>query len=187
MVVTELASRLQEAAIANYHLTGIGKMAAPALSPEWRLESRLQTEITKIELRDDVIILAKPQTMMNASGEAVSKIMQLYKIAPADVWVIFDDLDMPFGKLRIRAEGQSGSGHQGVTSIIARIGPRFRRVKVGISLNDRAQEPSEIYVLRPFNADETPQLTRLIQAAAQAIQDQLTLPAPSDNTVNLIP
>ena len=90
--------------------------------------------------------------MMNLSGEAVQRLMQFYKIAPADVWAVFDDVDVPFGRLRLRAGGGTSGGHQGVNSLIRHIGPDFLRARVGISLNDRTRESSEEYVLKPFNS-----------------------------------
>lgn len=186
MVIDELAKNLQQSAVGEYHANGAGKIAMPNTTPDWKNEARLQAEIAKIEFTDDKIILAKPQTMMNGSGNAIQRIMQFYKIAPADVWVIFDDVDLPFGRLRLRTSGQSGSGHQGVNSTIANIGSKFVRVKVGISMNDRATEPSEVYVLRQFNETEQPQIPKLVGEAAHIVKAQLKLEAPEDTTFSLL-
>ncbi|HEY2004666.1 MAG TPA: aminoacyl-tRNA hydrolase, partial [Candidatus Saccharimonadia bacterium] len=123
---------------------------ATALSAAWKSESKLKSETAIAELAEEKVILAKPQTFMNLSGEAVQRIMQFYKISPANVWVVFDDVDVPFGRLRLRIGGSS-SGHQGIKSVIQHIGPDFIRARVGISLNDRTKESSEEYVLKPFN------------------------------------
>jgi PTH1 family peptidyl-tRNA hydrolase len=112
--------------------------------------------------------------------------MQKYRSQPADVWVIFDDVDVPFGRLRLRTGGQSGSGHQGVNSIIDHMGTNFVRVKVGISLNDRSKEPSEVYVLKPFTEAEQVHLPVLVPAAADIIGEQLRAGSPEDKTYDLI-
>jgi peptidyl-tRNA hydrolase, PTH1 family len=168
----------------------IGFMVADQLAAnqeaKWKPAPKFNAEIATIELGDTKIILAKPQTMMNLSGESIQRIMQFYKIAPADVWVLFDDVDVPFGRLRLRANGTSGGGHQGVNSTIQHVGTGFARVRIGISLNDRTVEPSEVYVLRPFNPREQKALPALVTKAARVILDQLTADHPEDTTFDLL-
>jgi len=82
--------------------------------------------------------------------------------------------------------GGTGSGHQGVNSAIAHIGPNFVRVKLGISLNDRAVEPSEVYVLQPFNPDERKQLPTVIDHAAVILAQQIATEAPTETTFDLL-
>ena len=85
------------------------------------------------EVADTRIVLAKPQTFMNLSGEAVSALVRRYKLSAQDILVVCDDLDLPLGKIRIREKGSSG-GHNGLKSIIARLGTQdFPRIRVGIS------------------------------------------------------
>jgi peptidyl-tRNA hydrolase, PTH1 family len=169
----------------------IGFMVADQLAAgqeaKWKPAPKFNAETATIELGDTKIILAKPQTMMNLSGEAIQRIMQFYKIAPADVWVLFDDVDVEFGRLRLRAGGGSGGGHQGAGSTIQHIGTGFVRVRIGISLNDRAVEPSEVYVLRPFNPQEQKALPALVTKAARVILDQLTADQREDTTFDLLP
>ena len=181
MVAGELLRQFQSApaGVANSEIYGL-KIS------DWSSNIKLQAEIAKVELPDNTVTLAKPQTMMNLSGESIQRLMQFYKIAPANVWVIFDDVDVPFGRLRLRTTGGSG-GHQGLDSTIAHIGPNFVRVRVGISLNDRSTEPSEIYVLRPFNPEEQTHLPQVITAAAKVIQAQIQLESPEDSTFDLLP
>ncbi len=165
----------------------IGFMVVDALTSltNWKTDPKLKSAIAQTELAGESVILAKPTTMMNLSGEAAQRIMQHYKMTPSNLWVVFDDLDTPFGRLRIRTGGSS-SGHQGVSSLIHHIGPDFVRFKVGISLNDRAQEPSQIYVLRPFTSDEQPQLPTIINAATDLITRQLQLDQPTQATFDLL-
>ena len=152
---------------------------------QWSTDTKHKAEIATITQNGEKILLVKPQTMMNLSGEAIGSLMRFYKLSGSDVWLVFDDVDVPFGKLRLRVTGSAG-GHQGVRSAIAHIGPDFTRVRIGISLNDRSREPSEIYVLKPFNPDEREQLPGIIHAAAQTIQDQLSTASPEEITISLL-
>ncbi|TYO96970.1 aminoacyl-tRNA hydrolase [Desulfallas thermosapovorans] len=106
-----------------------------------RLAKRLETPVDRIffnslvgqgVLAGEKIILAKPQTYMNLSGQAVVALLNWYKLAPADLIVIYDDLDLPPGRLRIRDRGSAG-GHRGMASIISLLGTGdFIRVRIGI-------------------------------------------------------
>jgi PTH1 family peptidyl-tRNA hydrolase len=122
--------------------------------------------------------------MMNLSGFAIGAASHFYKVSPQDTWVIFDDLDVPFGKLRVRSNGTSG-GHQGVASTINAIGTGFMRARMGISMNNRAVEPSEVYVLAPFNAQEKDRLTPVIEAASAKLQDLVPADLVEDSTFDL--
>lgn len=157
---------------------------ADILESSWKSQAKFKADVAEAQIGDERLILAKPTTMMNLSGEAVQKLMQFYKISPADVWVLFDDVDVPFGRLRLRRSG--ASGQQGVRSIVQHIGTDFTRGRIGISLNDRSVEPSEVYVLRPFNIDEQAQLPTVIVQAAQTIAQQLSQPIPDDRTFDLL-
>jgi PTH1 family peptidyl-tRNA hydrolase len=159
---------------------------AAAQEARWKPNDKFKADIARLELGDTTILIAKPQTMMNLSGEAIQKVMQFYKIAPADVWVLFDDVDVEFGRLRIRANSTSGGGHQGVNSAIQHIGKGFVRVRLGISLNDRTVEPSEVYVLKPFNPKEQKALPALVKKAARVTLDQIGNPQPEDTTFDLL-
>lgn len=149
----------------------------------WKSEPKLMADIATVELSDDTIVLAKPGTMMNLSGDAVQRLMQKYRLKPTDVWVIYDDVDVPFGKLRIR--NGATSGQQGIRSITAAIGTNFVHVRMGISLNDRAVEPSEVYVLKPFNEAEQVKLPTVISTAASSIQALLASSNAEDTTISL--
>lgn len=162
----------------------VEQLAANLTASAWKLDKKMNAELAEVTLEDEKIILAKPQTYMNRSGESIQKIMQFYKIDTNSVFIIFDDLDTPFGKLKIRPAGSSG-GHQGINSTIAHIGQSFVRVRIGISLNDRAVEPSEVYVLKPFNAVEQAKLPLLIAASAEAVYGLLTGDS-SENTLSLL-
>ena len=110
-------------------------------------------------------------TYMNNSGEAVSQVMNFFKIDVDDLLVIYDDMDMPTGKLRLRQSGSAG-GHNGVKSIIAHVGTQnFKRIRVGI--DKHPQIPVVDYVLGRFTKAQQPLIEDGIQKAAQAVQMML--------------
>jgi PTH1 family peptidyl-tRNA hydrolase len=119
-------------------------------------------------------VLARPQTYMNASGESVSALMRKLNVAPADLIVIHDDLDLPVGKIRLRLGGSSG-GHKGIESIIARTGTRdFYRVRVGIGRPDTADSPPaarEEAVINYVLADFTPEEIKIIEKTLPSVSE----------------
>ncbi len=121
---------------------------------------------------DERIILVKPMTFMNRSGEAVRKAVDLFQAGIEDLIVIHDDLDLPFGRLRFKRKGSDG-GHQGVRSIIESMGKNtFLRLKVGIGRPPQGMDPAE-YVLTPFDEIEQSQLDEMIFRAAESIKIML--------------
>lgn len=129
--------------------------------------------------RQKELILVQPQTMMNASGFAVKKIVDFYQIEPAEVWVIHDDLDLPLGKIRIRRGGGT-AGHRGIDSIVAQLGTAdFVRFRLGIGrplrggkqLAVETPDKKEVddYVLAPFKATEKKLARKMIDQAVEAV------------------
>lgn len=119
------------------------------------------------------VILAKPLTWMNESGKAVAPLLNFYKIPPAKLLVLYDDLDIPLGTLRFRQDGSSG-GHRGVQSIIQAIGTQaFPRLRLGIGRPPGRMDPAA-YVLQDFGPEERPILEGVMQLAQQRILDWLT-------------
>ena len=115
------------------------------------------------------VLLAKPITYMNASGEAVGPLAKFYKVAPADILVVFDDLDLPVGRLRLRSDGGS-SGQKGVKSIIQALGAEaFSRLRVGIGRPAGQMDPAD-YVLQPFSVVQEEEMAFVRMKAADAIE-----------------
>ncbi|MDQ7789613.1 MAG: aminoacyl-tRNA hydrolase, partial [Clostridia bacterium] len=111
------------------------------------------------------LILAKPQTFMNLSGRATLALTEYYKVAPEEFLVVCDDMDLPFGRLRLRARGGPG-GHRGLDSIIGLLGSRnFPRLRVGIGRGPEVVS----YVLDRFGAEEEPLVNEVLAAAADAV------------------
>lgn len=114
------------------------------------------------------VILVKPQTYMNLSGEAVGALLNWYKLTPADLVVIYDDLDLPPGKLRLRPGGGAG-GHKGVLSIIHSLGTEnFPRIRVGIGRPVEAGIDSVDYVLGRMGSGEAEEMEKALMLAAEA-------------------
>lgn len=114
------------------------------------------------------VVLAKPMTFMNRSGEAVRRIADFFKVGMEDLIVVHDDLDLPFGRLRFKRRGGDG-GHQGVRSIIEAMGGHtFLRLKVGVGRPPRGMEVAD-YVLCNFDEMQQPYLSEIRSRAAEAL------------------
>jgi PTH1 family peptidyl-tRNA hydrolase len=139
----------------NRHNTGF--IAVDNLAENWENESKFDSEISKSEN----FIFIKPQTYMNDSGKAVSKVMNFYKISPDDLIVIHDDLDLPFSKVKKQFDA-GPAGHNGIISIIEQLGTqKFWRIRVGIGRpQDSRIDPSD-YVLSDFTVDELKEIQAL--------------------------
>ncbi|MCL4263005.1 MAG: aminoacyl-tRNA hydrolase [Anaerolineae bacterium] len=114
------------------------------------------------------VILAKPQTYMNLSGDAVGSLLRYYKIPQANLLVIYDELDLPFGAIRLRESGGAG-GHNGMRSIIAHLGQDFPRLRLGIG-RPPGKMPPHAYVLQDFSMDDLPPLNELLDTAVRAAE-----------------
>lgn len=134
----------------------------------WRLRCRALVADTSIQ--GQKAILARPQTYMNNSGEAVGPLLRWYGLIPAELLVICDDLDLSPGQIRIRKKGGDG-GHRGLKSIIAALGTNeFARLRIGIG---RPEEPAGDvirWVLGRFNLQEAPVMEEVLARAVQAVR-----------------
>jgi peptidyl-tRNA hydrolase, PTH1 family len=117
------------------------------------------------------IAIARPQTFMNDSGRAVRKLLDRYRADPRALLVVFDEIDLPLGKLRIRDRGGPGT-HNGMRSIVSEIGEEFARIRVGVAPTDPSAEIGDLaeYVLTPFAADERETADEQIARAAEAVE-----------------
>ncbi|HXO16918.1 MAG TPA: aminoacyl-tRNA hydrolase [Candidatus Dormibacteraeota bacterium] len=112
------------------------------------------------------VVLIKPVTFMNLSGTPARLISSWYRTTPSGVLVVSDDMDLPFGKLRMRPSGGHG-GHNGLRSIIATIGEDFPRIRVGLG---RPEYDGVDHVLGPFRGDERDALPSIVAAAADGVE-----------------
>lgn len=158
----------------EYELTrhNIGFIAVDKLSIAWRIElSRVKYKslVGEGKVGDGKVILAKPLTYMNRSGNAVRSFMNFYKITPDRILVIHDDMDLPFGSLRIRSSGGS-AGQRGMQSIISAIGTQdFARLRVGIGRPPGRMDPMD-YVLKKFSKKDQEDLDFVLNAITSAVE-----------------
>ena len=132
--------------------------------------SRLQVKalVTSLTYESRKLILAKPQTYMNLSGQSIQGLAHFYKIPLENMIVAHDDLDLPFGTIRIRPGGGPG-GQKGVASTIERLGSKdFRRLRIGIGRPPGRMDPSD-YVLQNFARADLPLLSEILDRAADAV------------------
>ncbi len=117
------------------------------------------------------VAIARPQTFMNDSGRSVRKLLDRYRLAPADLIVVSDDIDLPLGKLRLRANGGPGT-HNGMRSIVSLIGTDFARLRVGVAPVDPSVELPDLadFVLGPFAPDEQDAVLAVVTRAAEAVE-----------------
>jgi PTH1 family peptidyl-tRNA hydrolase len=115
------------------------------------------------------LVLAKPQTFMNLSGQSVAALVRFYKVPLEQILVAHDDLDLPVGTLRLRPSGGS-AGQKGIASTIQQLGTQdFGRLRIGIG-RPPGQMDSAAYVLRPFSTGEQPLLDQVLDRAAAAVE-----------------
>jgi PTH1 family peptidyl-tRNA hydrolase len=145
-----------------------------AASRGWQFSKKQNDALIAFGQVDDArAIVAKPQTFMNLSGRAVQPLARFYKVPPDRLLVIYDDLDLPFGVIRLRETGGAG-GHNGMRSIIERMGTGdFPRLRAGIGRPPGRMDPAA-FVLRDFDANEQAGLPDVLERAAQAIETFIT-------------
>ena len=135
----------------------------------WKKEKKLQAEIVKSKSPHKIILLAKPLNFMNLSGETVYLILSFYKIEPQNLVVVYDDIDIPLGKIKI-AKNRGAGGHKGVLSIFSRIKTKnFSRIRIGILPQSSKPEKVEDFVLKKFKKEEKEKTKKGLELATKAI------------------
>ena len=120
----------------------------------FREEKKFSALTAAAEIQGTKCLLLKPQTYMNLSGRSVGLAQKFFRLAPEDIFVVYDDIDLPFGTVRFRAQGRSG-GHNGIKSLQEVLGtPTFDRLKIGVSNDLRSKVPAEKFVLQHFSPEE---------------------------------
>jgi PTH1 family peptidyl-tRNA hydrolase len=174
-VVVGLGNPGREYALTRHNL---GFMVVDRFAAAHRLSFSRQKFKSKIAtgmVEGEEVVLVKPRTFMNLSGDAVGPLVRFYKRPLSDLLVVYDDIDIPFGSIRLRPSGSSG-GHKGMKSIIANLGAdEFPRLRVGIRGDVPSGDLSE-YVLERFTAEERAQLEGIIQRACDAVEAVITGP-----------
>ncbi|MCF7851688.1 MAG: aminoacyl-tRNA hydrolase [Simkaniaceae bacterium] len=134
----------------------------------FKKETQFKAQVARGTRDDKKVILLKPLTYMNLSGQAVSAVISFYKIDIADLVVVTDDVELPLGHLRLRASGGSG-GHNGLKSIRERLGSaHYPRLRIGVGRESHCDLAD--YVLKPFKTDEIEQVRESIQVAIEVLK-----------------
>lgn len=153
----------------------IGFMVVDQLSEQSKVEigrKQLKALVGTGQFAQKRIILVKPQTKMNLSGSSVGPLVNYYKIPLSNLMVVYDEIDLPFGAIRLREKGGSG-GHNGMKSIITALDDGFPRLRLGIGRPPGRMEPAA-YVLQDFQKEEFPVVEEIIERSVSAIETYLT-------------
>lgn len=138
-------------------------------TPPGRAPSRISGAIAQTGAGEERTLFVLPFTFMNESGRVVRSVLDYYHIDPSDLLVVHDDIDLPFGRLRVQVDGGSG-GHNGIRSLEKALGGKeFSRLKVGVGRPPGPQDPAD-YVLRPFSKAERPEVDLMIEDAADVVE-----------------
>ncbi len=120
-------------------------------------------------IEGEKVVIAQPQTYMNLSGESVRELVDFYKVTPQDIIVIYDDVSLEVGQLRLREKGSAG-GHNGIKSIISHLGTQeFPRIKVGVGDKPAGWDLAD-YVLSRFKAEEEPVIRDTLKRSSEAVK-----------------
>ena len=150
-----------------------GFMAADALAKDKGISinrSRFKALTATVDMGGESVLLMKPQTYMNLSGEAVIQAVKFYKIAPENVIVVSDEMSLPIGKLRIRTKGSAG-GHNGLKNIIAHLGTdSFPRIRIGVGAPPHPDYDVADWVLSVFRNKDAEEMAHAAKRAAEAVE-----------------
>jgi PTH1 family peptidyl-tRNA hydrolase len=147
----------------------VADILADRLGSGFKVHKRSGAEVATGRLGGRAVVLAKPRVYMNESGRQVGPLANFYSIDPADVVAIHDELDIEFGRIRLKLGGGEG-GHNGVRSVAAALGTKdFQRVRIGIGRPPGRKDPAA-YVLENFNAAERPEVGTICEQAADAAE-----------------
>lgn len=147
---------------------------AEKLDAVWKKKNGWSAQIAETQINDQKVILVKPQTFMNLSGDAVARARGFWrKVALENIWVIHDDADLELGDIRIK-QGGGSAGHRGIDSIAQKLGDKnFNRVRIGIGRPENDKMPLDKFVLSNFSDSEIQQLDQIGSKAIEQIIAQI--------------
>jgi PTH1 family peptidyl-tRNA hydrolase len=162
----------------------VADLLAGRMGSAFKVHKKSGAEVATGRLGDRSVVLAKPRTYMNESGRQVGPLAKFYSISPADIVVIHDELDIDFGRIRLKLGGGEG-GHNGLRSVAAALGTKdFQRVRIGVGRPPGRQDAAA-FVLDPFNAVERKEVPTICEQAADATELLLKVGLePAQNTVH---
>lgn len=151
--------------------------------PNFKTKTSFNAAISESTIDDTSVLLVKPLTYMNLSGQAVSSILRFHKLKTEDLIVIYDDIDLNLTKIRIKANGGPGT-HNGMKSIVTEVGANFTRIRIGIRGETYEDKPMDLagYVLCNFEADEQVEIANALTKTALIVADLIN--QPPENVMN---
>lgn len=154
----------------NIGFAALDELAAKQSFEPWTLKKDLKCLLTSQTMGDNRVLLIKPTTFMNLSGEAVQAVMHFYKIPLQQVVVVHDELDIPFGQIRTRTGGSS-AGHNGIKSVTQHVGEEYGRIRIGI----QAATPMETadFVLTTFSKSEQEHMPELLRETTAILSEYI--------------
>jgi len=162
----------------------VADLLAERMGSKFKVHKRSGAEIITGRLGGASVVLAKPRTYMNESGRQVAPLAKFYSVPPSDIIVIHDELDLEFGRVRLKLGGGEG-GHNGVRSVAAALGTKdFLRVRIGIGRPPGRKDPAA-FVLENFTTTERPEVGAICEQAADAAELLIELGLePAQNRVH---
>ncbi|PND56554.1 aminoacyl-tRNA hydrolase [Mycobacterium sp. ENV421] len=147
----------------------VADVLAGRIGAQFKVHKRSGAEVVTGRLAHRPVVLAKPRTYMNESGRQVGPLAKFYSVMPADIIVIHDELDIDFGRIRLKLGGGEG-GHNGLRSLANALGTKnFHRVRIGVGRPPGRKDPAA-YVLEPFTAAERTEVPAICEQAADATE-----------------
>ncbi|WP_304114179.1 aminoacyl-tRNA hydrolase [Mycolicibacterium bacteremicum] len=147
----------------------VADILAERIGSGFKLHKKSGAEATTGRLGGRAVVLAKPRVYMNESGRQVGPLANFYSVDPADVVILHDELDIDFGRIRLKLGGGEG-GHNGLRSVAAALGTKnFQRVRIGVGRPPGRKDPAA-YVLEPFSSVERPEVGLVCEQAADATE-----------------
>ncbi len=144
---------------------------------KWKEDTKLKAITAKVPYKDKVVFLAKPTTLMNLSGESAVKILNFFKEPIENLITVYDDIDLPLGKIRVRENGSAGT-HNGMKSMIEELGTNeFMRIRIGIESrggHSPAQQDLHSFVLTDFKEDEIPELKNAVNETIERLKEEIS-------------
>ncbi len=159
----------------KYHDTrhNIGFMAVDHMATQvettFSVQKKCHAHVARFNQKEEPVLLLKPQTMMNRSGEAVAAAQRFFAVDPRDTLIVYDELALPFGTIRTRQEGES-AGHNGIKSVISHCGNKFYRLRIGVANENLSRNPSEKFVLSRFSREEEEKIPEILKASVQYME-----------------
>lgn len=154
----------------NIGFSILDQLAIQLEAGSWTAKNVFSSSVSQARIADKRIVLCKPTTFMNDSGQAVSALKNYYKLENHQILVIYDELALPFGTLRSRF-GENDAGHNGVKSVVDHIGSGFGRLRVGIASDKSVKADTSKFVLAKFSKPEREQLPEIIKESCSMVTE----------------